>query len=158
MWIPCYNYETAGLWAFWPLLLSTALTAMCVFAIVQETRAFRTEKAGRNGLCLLYAFASFGLLWTLGVGYEIGSKYFRLKAIITNQQYEVAEGEVQDLGVYVQSRTGINVDSFTVNQVRFGIPDRDLSPDGGVLVNGRQVRIYHHGPTILKLWVQRNNE
>lgn len=158
MWMPYYNYETAGLWAFWPLLLSVAITAACVFAIVQETRAVATEKSGKNGLCLLYVFASFGLLWTLGVGYDIGSNYFRLKSIITHQQYEVAEGAIQDFRVHFHARTQTDIDSFTVNQVKFGIRDRDLSSDGGALVNGRQVRIYHHGPTILKLWVKQNGE
>jgi len=159
MWVQCYNYETSGLWDFWPLLLGGAF---CVIGFLVTTNEWKQKKEARGGcgMVFLYLWTAFALFWTLGVGYDIGSKYFRLKAVLQQQQYQQVEGPVENWGIYLHQRTQTEFDTFSVQQVPFRIPQRELSPvpegmdgSGRAVVNGRKVRIWYEGGQILRLWV-----
>ncbi len=158
MWIECYDYLHAERWFFWPILWGSLFCVAGIMLLIGARKGPEKRGCIMIGLSLWTAFALF---WTIGVGYDVVSRYQRFKAILADQQYQETEGRVAHFNRYYSKKWRTHYDSFMVNQVRFNVKDKDLrgvpaamDSSGHALANGRQVRVYYAGSVILKLWVK----
>ena len=73
MWTETYNFYTQGFIAFLPPLVGLLITLFGIYAI-RITRREQKSEEHKDGCVMpfLFSYIAFGLLWTTGVGYQLG--------------------------------------------------------------------------------------
>ena len=159
MWTETYNFYTQGFIAFLPPLVGLLITLFGVYGI-WITRKEQKSGEQKDGCVMpfLFVFIAFGLLWTIGVGQELGSKYFNYRSALNDHRYQEVEGVVENYGLDV---VGMQFEeAFTVQCVEFHYSPyalfgfRKTQRRGGPLDDGVYVRIQYYEGKILRLWIR----
>ena len=116
---------------------------------------------GRNVLKRIfpYFFLGFAVLWTSTSFFSTWQNYTKYRDILKSGTCEITEGKVYD---FVPMPYGGHADEhFKVDRRAFSYSDYEItagfnntSSHGGPIREGLQVKIWHHGNTILKLGIQ----
>ena len=108
------------------------------------------------------ASTAFAGLWTLVVAVGTYSDYSSLQQIYRQGQSRLVEGKVENF--HPMPYTGHDLESFTVNGVKFEYSDYVVTPGfnntsshGGPIRENLQVRIHYLNNAILKLEVLRGS-
>ena len=159
MWTETYNFSTQDFTAFLPPLAGMLITAFFFYA-VRITRKEQKSGMEKDGCTMPFLFAgiAFGLLWTIGVGNDLGTKYLDYRSALKDHRYQEVEGVVENYNPHAIGFQG--EESFTVRDVEFHYSPisifgfRKTRRRGGPLDNGVYVRIQYYKGTILRLWVR----
>ena len=107
-------------------------------------------------------YTAFSGLWTLVVGIGTYSDYSSLQQIYREGRSRLVEGKVENF--HPMPYTGHDLESFTVNGVKFNYSDYVITPafnntssHSGPIREGLQVRIHYWNNAILKLEVLRGS-
>ena len=159
MWTEYYNFNTHISLAILPPIMGLLLTLFCLYAV---RFTWKEKKSGKNKdrlvLPFLFACTAFGLLWTVGVTRELGSKYFDYRSALNQHRYQEVEGRVENYNAHAIGRQF--EESFTVRDVEFHYSPyslfgfRQTQRRGGALDNGVYLRIHHYKGKILRLWIR----
>ena len=159
MWTETYNFYTQGFIAFLPPLVGLLITLFGIYAI-RITRREQKSEEHKDGCVMpfLFSYIAFGLLWTTGVGYQLGGEYFDYRSALNNHRYQEVEGGVENYNAHVIGMQG--EEAFTVRGVEFHYSPyslfgfRKTQGRGGPLDNGVYVRIHHYKGRMLRLWIR----
>ena len=102
MWTETYNFYTQGFIAFLPPLVGLLITLFGIYAI-RITRREQKSEEHKDGCVMpfLFSYIAFGLLWTTGVGYQLGGEYFDYRSALNNHRYQEVEGGVENYNAHV---------------------------------------------------------
>ncbi|MBK7408665.1 MAG: hypothetical protein IPJ40_11725 [Saprospirales bacterium] len=159
MWVLHYSLFKQGLFSFWPVFWGGMILLFFLFAVWYTWREQRASKnPDKMAVPFLVGGTLFAAFWVIGVGIDIGNRYFELATCLRNCDYEVVEGLVENYNPNAPG--GHYAESFTVNGVPFKYGNATLigfhktKRYGGPIDEGKYVRIFYRNRLILKLWIR----